>query len=394
MMLIEFFLYLAILILMVPVTVFIVQVFSSIFPVNSFVTDGSIRPSLAVLVPAHNEATGIRTTIKSILEQLISGDRLLVVADNCTDNTADVVRETGAEVVERHNSDLRGKGYALDFGVRSLAKDAPEIVMVVDADCLLREGALNHLAQVCMKTGRPIQALYLMHAPLDAGIKTRVAAFAWLVKNFVRPLGYARFGLPCQLMGTGMAFPWSVIKDANLASGEIVEDLKLGLDLAHSDRAPLFCKDAVVESFFPVSSEGINTQRTRWEHGHMALMFKYAPILIWDALKTGKVNLLALALDLFVPPLALLVLLNLAIMLFALIYFWVKSNLLPLVLSVGLFLALGIAVMTAWVVHGRKVISLSMLLFAPVYACLKIPLYLRFLLDRQINWVRSSREGD
>ena len=174
----------------------------------------------------------------------------------------------------------------------------------------------------------------------------------------------------------------------------IVEDLKLGLDLAHSDRAPLFCKDAVVESFFPVSSEGINTQRTRWEHGHMALMFKYAPILIWDALKTGKVNLLALALDLFVPPLALLVLLNLAIMLFALIYFWVKSNLLPLVLSVGLFLALGIAVMTAWVVHGRKVISLSMLLFAPVYACLKIPLYLRFLLDRQINWVRSSREGD
>ena len=57
------------------------------------------------------------------------------------------------------------------------------------------------------------------------------------MKNWVRPLGLSNLNLPCQLMGTGMAFPWELIRSANLASGSIVEDTKLGLELA-SGRTP------------------------------------------------------------------------------------------------------------------------------------------------------------
>jgi hypothetical protein len=59
-------------------------------------------------------------------------------------------------------------------------------------------------------------------------LKSKVSEFAWCVKNLVRPLGYSNLGCPCQLMGTGMAFKWSTLSKADLANGNIVEDMKLG----------------------------------------------------------------------------------------------------------------------------------------------------------------------
>ncbi len=78
----------------------------------------SVRPSLAVLVPAHNEGASILPTVNDILAQLGPSDRLLVVADNCSDDTADVARKAGAEVIERRDDANRGKGHALDYGIR------------------------------------------------------------------------------------------------------------------------------------------------------------------------------------------------------------------------------------------------------------------------------------
>src|SRR5262249_28274109 len=146
--------------------------------------------------------------------QLAPGDRVLVVADNCADDTAAVAAAAGAEVVQRRDPMCRGKGYALDFGVRHLAQDPPDVVIVVDADCAVAPGALARLASECSAGGRPVQALYLMHAPPGAGLRTRIAAFAWIVKNKVRPLGGQRAGWPCLLMGTGMAFGWMQLAGA------------------------------------------------------------------------------------------------------------------------------------------------------------------------------------
>ncbi|MDP2231988.1 glycosyltransferase family 2 protein, partial [Methylotenera sp.] len=104
------------------------------------------RPSIAVIIPAHNEQVLIQSTITSVLSQLNQDDRLIVVADNCTDATASIARAAGAEVVERFNLQERGKGYALDFGVRHCAQNPPEVVIIVDADCQVGAKSLYRLA--------------------------------------------------------------------------------------------------------------------------------------------------------------------------------------------------------------------------------------------------------
>jgi len=379
--------------LLVPVSVLVVQVLMALPAYHPREMPGGRRPTVAVVIPAHDEALVIADTLHAIVPQLAAGDRLVVVADNCADDTARIAAEAGAEVLNRSDGERRGKGYALDFGVRHLERNPPKVVLIIDADCEIDSGAIERLACLCLETGRPVQGLYLMHSPQGAGLKTRIAEFAWLVKNHVRALGFHRLGLPCQLMGTGMAFPWAVISTAALASGHIVEDLKLGIDLARAGAPALFCPEARVTSYFPISAEGITGQRTRWEHGHLGMIVSAAPRLFLQALRCRDRNLLALALDLCVPPLALLLLLLLTLFVGSAVFFAATKLALPLWLAAMSLVMLGLSVLLSWDRYGRQVISLASLAYAPFYALWKIPLYLKFLVKRQGEWVRSKRDG-
>lgn len=380
------------LLMLLPVLLLCAQVLLACLPKRAVQASSGLRPQVAILVPAHNESSIIEATISNLRGQLQAGDRLLVVADNCSDATAALARAAGAEVIERSHLQQRGKGYALDFGVRHLAADAPQVLLIVDADCQVGEGAIERLAVACIQSGRPTQALYLMHAPEGSGLKVRVAEFAWRVKNQLRPAGWARLGLPCQLMGSGMAFAWPDIQLINLASGQIVEDLQMGLDLCRNGKPPLFCPAAQVSSYFPRSDEGLQTQRTRWEHGHLGVIVSDAPKLLAEAIKQGNGQLLAMALDLLVPPLALLALVAVAAFIMAWLLFMLSGLLAPALLaSIGMLL-LGLTLVLAWAKCGREIISFTALLYAPFYILKKIPLYLGFLIKRQVDWVRSKRD--
>ena len=350
---------------------------------------------VAVLIPAHNEASGIEATLRCLQAQLRAGDRVLVVADNCSDDTAALGRQAGAEVIERSDAVDRGKGFALDFGVRHLSARPPSMVLIVDADCLLDAGALDTLAALCSSSARPVQALYEMNAPTGAGLRARVSAFAWRVRNRVRPLGWWVVGAPCQLMGTGMAFPWALLRDAPLASGHIAEDVQLGSDLALRGRPPLFAPQARVTSMFPDSDDAAASQRRRWEHGNLALMFAHGPRLIAAGLRHADARLLALAADLMVPPLALLVQLQLGLALLGALAWWLGASALPLAISAGALALLVLSILAAWRLAGRDIIALSeLLLTAPAYALRKLPMYAAFLWKRQSTWVRAKREGE
>lgn len=382
------------LLLLVSAAVLFVQVAAALVPAPAPVAPAGRRPRVAVLVPAHDEAPLIAGTVAAIRAQLAPGDRLLVVADNCADDTAALAAVAGAEAIERHEATRRGKGYALDFGVRYLERDAPEVVIVVDADCEVAAGALDRLARLCARSGRPVQALDLMHAPRGSGLWGRVAEFAWLVRNHVRPLGYHRMGLPCQLMGTGMAFPWTFIRAAPLASGHIVEDLKLGLHAARAGWAPLFCPEALVTSRFPSGGAAAAHQRTRWEHGHLATLLSDAPRLLVKAAARRDGALAAMALDLCVPPLALLALACSAAFASGAALFAVGGGAFALAAAGAALALLGSAVLLAWHRFGRRAISARDLAAAPLYALWKLPMYAKFLLRRQAEWVRTQRDGD
>ncbi|MFJ4386319.1 glycosyltransferase family 2 protein [Pseudomonas sp. NPDC089408] len=381
-------------IVLVPVLVFLLQVLLACLPPRVQQPGSAARPRVAVLVPAHDESSIIKATLASITPQLLEGDRLLVVADNCSDDTAQLAREAGAEVVERHDTRLRGKGYALDFGVQHLAHRPPDVVIVVDADCQVGEGAIDILARRCRESARPVQSLYLMRAPAGAGLKVQVAEFAWRVKNLVRPRGWARLGLPCQLMGAGMAFGWHDLSLINLANGHLVEDVKLGLDLCQQGKPPLFCPEAVVTSQFPLSQQGLNSQRTRWEHGHLGLMLGDGPKRARAAITQRNGALAAMTLDLVVSPLALLVLTLLGLNLVTWLAYLLFGLAAPAWLALAGLALLGLAVLLAWARFCRELIPFSVLLYAPFYAARKIPLYLSFLIRRQVEWVRSKRDDD
>lgn len=379
-------------ILLVPVLVVFVQVLSACLKKSNATMMTSDNINLAVLIPAHNESIGIIATLDSIKPQLRSTDRLLVVADNCNDDTAEIAAANGAEVIVRNNLNNRGKGFALDFGIRHLAQRPLEVVVIIDADCILDENALRPLAAYALEHGRPVQALYLMYTKASS-LKSSIAEFAWCVKNLVRPLGYANLNLPCQLMGTGMAFPWNKISKADLANGNIVEDMKLGIDLALSGSPPLFYSDAKVTSYFPLATEAQSGQSTRWEHGHLAMILSEVPrLFIQGVIKRDK-NLLAMALDLSVPPLALLVMLLFGYLAITAISFgmldFAHTAFLITLLAVTVLI---IAIITAWYGWGRSIISLSSMLLIPIYVITKIPNYFKFLFKRQKTWNKTERD--
>ncbi|MBE9170850.1 glycosyltransferase family 2 protein [Pleurocapsales cyanobacterium LEGE 06147] len=349
---------------------------------------------VAVVVPAHNEASKIKNTLETLLPQLTFQDRLLVIADNCTDETAAIARQCGAIVIERQNSQQQGKGYALDYGLQFLEADPPEVVCLVDADCTVKENTIAKIAQLAKTANKPVQATYLIEPSAYQGTKDIISTLAIRIKNLVRPYGLARLGLPCLLTGSGMAFPWQLIRQASLASGNIVEDMQLGIDLTLAGYSPIFCLEAKVLSILPSREETAITQRKRWEHGHLQTLLTQVPRLLKASVVKRRFDLFALALELCVPPLSLLLMLwtvalGGALLTGILTKVWIGS----LILAVA-GLLIFISVLGAWVKFCRADIPGLALLTIPLYLFWKVPLYFAFLIKPETKWIRTRRDTE
>lgn len=352
---------------------------------------GSSPISVVVLIPAHNEAAGIGQTISN-LKKVCGDARILVIADNCSDDTARIAAAAGAVVAERADPSRRGKGYALDFGRTWLSADPPAIVIVLDADCELTPGSIGRLASVA-STGLPAQATNTLLPDLTAHPLVQISSFAFLIKNKVRALGLARTGGTTVLTGTGMAFPWSVFSTASLATGDIVEDLALGLQLTRQGLCPQIASGAYVLS--RASDVGQSrVQRTRWEHGFLSTIVSHSLPLLKEAIATRSRPLLALGLHLIVPPLALLVALTVVVLaLGSGLAFQTNNWIMPIALTSAMSTGILVTII-AWFMHGRDTLRLTALLQSPFYVLWKIPLYVRFFFAREASWRRTPRAGE
>ena len=347
----------------------------------------------ALLIPAHNEMDVVAGTLVPLLAGPVAfPGRVLVVADNCADDTAALCRHLGAEVVERFSATERGKGYALQYGLNHLASDPPSVVVVLDADCTVSGSDLAILADSCFRSAEPTQSAYLMHAREGASVSAKVSEFAWLVKTFVRQLGWTRLTGQCQLLGSGMAFPWGVLSRFNLGSGHIVEDLKLTVDLAKAGIAVRFFPQVRVDSFFPTQTTSRAVQSRRWEHGHLGMIVSEVPTLLMNALRHGNGRAAALALDMVVPPLSLLVILVVVIAAgeWGLAFF--GANAIGYAAWATVLLALiFLAVVRAWYHWGREILTIGELLQVPLFLLKKLGIYIRFVVKREKNWTKSDR---
>lgn len=388
--------------LAVPSAVYATQCLLGCLPARRRVTAGDGGAArIAVVVPAHDEEHGIGATVAGLLPQLRAGDRLVVVADNCRDGTADAARRAAAatpsgagfRALERRDEVRRGKGYALAHAVASLADDPPDAVVFVDADCRVAAGSVRDVAAVALATGRPAQADYVLAAPADGSPLARIGAFAVVVRNRVRPRGMDRVGLPCHVTGSGFALPWALTGAVHRLGGDIVEDLVLGLESALAGRAPVAVADVRIASELPQRDADAATQRRRWEHGQLGTAWRYAPRLLLRGLALRPAAF-ALGLDLMVPPLALLALLLAGAVALGALTAAVGAGPTPLAIAAAALGAVALATFAAWLAHGRDALPFPTLLRAPLYVAWKLPLYLGLARGRETRWQRTRRDGE
>ena len=395
------FSFVILLVLSVPIIFFCIEILVGLFykdqKKQSVMCGVSKGVSSVVLIPAHNEALVINRTLSLLKDELeASLDRVLVVADNCTDDTAELVRSLGFEVVERFNLEKRGKGFALDYAVRYLEKCdfLPEVVVILDADCQLKPGSLTLIKQAVIEQNSPVQAINRSLAPNGSGITQRVSEFAVRVKNIIRNNGLVKLGFPAVLNGTGMGFPFDLLRKASLANSDLAEDMKLGVDMTIAGHPAKFLSTAEVISEFPVAGEALKTQRERWEHGHLTVMKTYLPSLAIKMVKEKNIYLMGTFLDLCIPPLSLLVILTFLISLLTFIVGFFSGSSALAVYSLLLLFILGSTVITAWWHQGRDLLSVQDLLRLPIFILSKIGVYRKFVSGPQTAWVRTKRDGE
>ena len=339
-------------------------------------------PAFTVLMPAHNEAAGIAGPVRAVLAQLRPRDRLIVIADNCTDDTAAIARGLGATVIERTDPERRGKGYALEFGRAHLSAGADTVVIIVDADCEPGPHALPRLATTAGRRHAVVQGAYLMLPPDDATAIVRVSCFAFLIKNLVRQRALGALAGAALLQGSGMAFPRELFRRIEWRPDSLVEDLDMGLDLLLQGEQVLF-EEAARFTSAASSQRGTEGQRRRWEHGMLHSMTVYVPRLL-------RSGLLMVALDLMVPPTVLLIAITGLVTSVALLLGGLST---PVVLLLALELLLAIGLIGAWHAHGRAVLPARSLMQLPAYLVWKLPIIAQFATRRQKQWIRTERKS-
>lgn len=347
--------------------------------------------AFAIVIPAHNEAAGIAATVAS-LRATSPAARILVVADNCSDDTAALARAAGAEVVERHDCERHGKGFALAFGRDHLSLAPPEAVLVLDADCRIAAEGAGRLTARAIVSGAPVQAANLLVAPANSSPLVGLSNFAMLIKNLVRARGLMRIGGGALLFGTGMAFPWILFRRIPLATSNMVEDLDLGLELARNG-IKVILDDAVLVTSPAAGLNAGRGQRSRWEHGFLETASRQAGPLLAAAIRRRSRHLAALGAHLLIPPLALLIGLVVPAIAAVGLLILPTGSYSPLIVLLAPLTLVMLLLFVAWGREAREMLTLADLIRAPLYIVWKIPIYLAFFRRRQTEWNRTERDS-
>jgi len=355
------------------------------------------RPTrFVIVVPAHNEAAGLSTTLDTLdaIAWPRAARRVLVIADNCTDATAAIARAHGVDVLERHDLLRRGKGYALAAAFARLGAEpagAWDAAVVIDADTDVTPDLL-HAAHARLAGGaEALQAVYLSRpgtAPLQ--VVTDVALYA---SHVLRGRARERLGLSVGLRGNGMILTRAVLARVPHVAFSAVEDLEYGIHLARAGVRVGLLPETVVRGDMPSDAAVAATQRTRWIGGRGAVVRAELPSLLRDGLRQRSALLMDLAIDLAIPPLSLLVMLAGLGSLLSLVSFW-DGDILPVSLwgSAALLLAghIGVAARGA----GRTADLRRVVRVLPVYVVTKALIALRALVAPTTTWVRTARPSD
>ncbi|MBQ8204172.1 MAG: glycosyltransferase family 2 protein [Clostridia bacterium] len=237
----------------------------------------------AVLVAARNEEAVIENLIDSIKNQDYPREfvDVFVVADNCTDNTANLSRNAGAVCYERFDKEHRTKGYALQFLVEKIREDygieSFEGYFIFDADNLLKKDYISRMNDA-FDAGEKIITSYRNTKNFDDNWISASYAIHWLrtIRNEHR--ARSLFHLATRIQGTGFLFSNELIKDGwNYTS--LTEDrafcadaVAMGYRISYNNAAEFYDEQ-------PTDIKIAMRQRIRWSKGHLQALAETGPKL-------------------------------------------------------------------------------------------------------------------
>jgi cellulose synthase/poly-beta-1,6-N-acetylglucosamine synthase-like glycosyltransferase len=357
------------------------------------------RSRFLIVIPAHDEQGEIGATVASCLALDYDPElfRVFVIADNCTDGTADEARLAGASVVERADPVLKSKGHALEYFFTRIPEGRPDAgydaAVVVDADTVVDPALLRVFDRSLAGGVGWAQGYYTVSNP-DASWRTRLMTYAFSMTNGVWMLGLDRLGLGVGLKGNGMCFSAAGLRRVPWKAHSLAEDIEFGLTLRALGERVRFEADARV--FGEMVSRGgaaATSQRRRWEAGRRSLRKAFAGKLA----KSERLGIFARALyllDLYFPPLATLALALLATLSIHALAVW-EPRLAPSARNLLSIHAVMAATFVAYVlsppgIMGLPARYLASLLAVPYYVGWKVVVALG---RAPKAWVRTPRES-
>ncbi len=344
----------------------------------------------AVIVPAHNEAARLGDLLDSLARQAYPPEKcqIIVVADNCTDDTASIASARGAQVVERHDTVNRGKGYALAAGLERLEADASAVIFV-DGDCTISENALATFDSDLTLGARAIQCRYEM--AIEAGSATGAARrLALALVHAVRPLAKERLRASTGLKGSGMCFDRALVDALGWRNHGLAEDIEQHIALLRVGERVVYEYDVLVLGSAPTRLADAREQHERWEAGRITAARQHGVPLLIEGIKQRSIAMVDAAIEVIVPPLSVLGAALVGATLMAIVFGGKPAVIAILIswISIALYVLAGLA---------RANLRLSevaaMVITLPAYAAWKIALYIRALIIRPKTWKPTRRDS-
>jgi len=265
--------------------------------------------TFAIVIPAHNEEKVIGQLIENL--QVLNYPRELydiyVIADNCTDQTAQIARNGGAIVYERYNLQQRGKGYAIEWMFNKLFRLNRHYdgVVVFDADNLVHPNFLLEMNNRLLKGEKVIQGYLDAKNPHDTWISGTFAISFWVV-NHIWHLAKYNLGLSCVLGGTGMCISTDILKKFGWGATCLTEDMEFTIKVLLKGIPTTWAHDAIVYDEKPLTFKQAWHQRKRWSQGHFDVASRYIPRLLVEGIRQRDIRILDGIMHLLQPHFLLL----------------------------------------------------------------------------------------
>ena len=242
------------------------------------------------IIPAHNEESVIKNLVESLIKQNYPKNLydIYVIADNCTDKTAQIAEKAGAIVYERFDEKNRTKGHALNwFLEQKIKENAPyDAFLVFDADNIVEENFIKNMNKKLCQGEEVVQGYRDIKNPTDSWISAGYAIFYWTMNRFYHLARY-NLGLSPLINGTGFMVKFDVIKTTGWDTTTLTEDIEFSLKRIIAGKRLGWSTDAIVYDEQPVGFKQSWSQRSRWTVGHIQCIQHYTKDLA-QSVKTHK----------------------------------------------------------------------------------------------------------